>query len=184
VRGFFLEIDMNTTKTEPSQTIINGVQPPPPPKFGNAEVIEALMRFIEENRHWGGHPVDQVAAEIAKHWHPMIDGYELAKALEQYEGWDIDAQDVEVLDLIDLKVIRRAEVAARNEWAKAWNIQPPHPIGTKVKTPYNTTGVIAGVYEHQGATYLVKEDGCKQDGRHILIKFEDVELVNVNEVAT
>jgi hypothetical protein len=41
--------------------------------------------------------------------------------------------------------------------------------------------VIAGVCEYEGATYLIKEDGCKQEGRHMLIKFEDVVLVEVVE---
>jgi hypothetical protein len=172
---------MNTTQTEPVQTTIEGVQPPPPPAFGKAEVIKELVRFIEEAGYWNDLPAEEAATDIAKHWRPGIDGYELAKDLENHEGWGIDAQDVEGLDSIDF-AISRAKTVARKEWAKAWNIQPPHPVGAKVKTPRGK-GVIAGVYEHEGATYLIKEDGCKQEGRHMLIKFEDVVLVEAVEVA-
>jgi hypothetical protein len=173
---------MNTQHTpqkKPVQTIIEGVQPPPPPEFGKVEVIKELVRFIEEAGYWSDIPAEESATDIAKHWRTGIDGYELAKDLENHEGWCIDAQDVEELDSID-SVIRSAKTAARKEWAKAWNIQPPHPVGVKVKTPRGN-GVIAGVYEHEGATYLIKEDRCKQEGRHILIKFEDVALVELHE---
>ena len=172
---------MNTTQTEPVQALIEGVQPPPPPAFGKAEVIKELVRFIEEAGYWndGGQPAEESAADIAKHWRPGMDGYELAKDLENYEGWSINAQDVEELDSIDF-AISRAKTLARREWAKAWNIQPPHPVGAKVKTSRGN-GVIAGVCEHEGATYLIKEDSCKQEGRHMLIKFEDVVLVEVVE---
>jgi hypothetical protein len=170
---------MNTTQKEPVQTLIEGVQPPPPPAFGKAEAIKELVRFIEVAGYWDDQPAEQSATDIAKHWRPGMDGYELAKDLENHEGWCINSQDVEELDSID-SVIRSAKTAARKDWAKAWNIQPPHPVGAKVKTSRGN-GVIAGVCEYEGATYLIKEDGCKQEGRHMLIKFEDVVLVEVVE---
>jgi hypothetical protein len=169
---------MSTNNTEQTQMVIDGVKPPPPPEFGKAEIIKELVRFIDEAGYWndGGQSAEELASDIAKHWRPGVDGYELAKDLENHEGWCINAQDVEELDSID-SVIRRIKTAARKEWAKAWNIQPPHPVGAKVKTPRGK-GVIAGVYEHEGATYLIKEDGCKQEGRHMLIKFEEVQPID------
>ena len=173
---------MNITQKETVQTIIPGVQPPPPPAFGKPEIIKALIAHIEKKKLWPDTSSEECAAEIASQWHSGIDGYELAKNLDSYCGWSPDAEDVDQLDDIGM-VISTAQKEARKDWAKAWNIQPPHPIGTKVKSP-RAKGVIAGVSEYMGATYLIKEDGCKQEGRHLLVKFEDVELVNVNEVAT
>ena len=59
---------------------------------------------------------------------------------------------------------------AEKTWAAAYNIQPKLPIGTAIKQ-----GVIAGVCEHSAAKYRVKEHGCEQKGRFLLINFEDAE---------
>ena len=163
---------METPKTEQLQTFIDGVQPPPPPELSKFEIAKALDLHIQENdlhHHW---PYEQAARDIANQWSPGMDGFELGKNLENNCGWHIVADDVEKLDYIDT-AIRLAKSAARKEWAKAWNIQPPYPVGTRVKTSKGA-GVVAGLSKYEGATYLIKEDGCKQDGRFLLMKFEDV----------
>ena len=57
---------------------------------------------------------------------------------------------------------------AEKKWVDENNIQPPLPIGTRIKQ-----GVIHSVCDYSAAKYRVKEDGCAQDGRFLLIRFED-----------
>jgi hypothetical protein len=176
-----MERAMSAEQSEQTQLVIDGVQPPPPPAFGKPEIIKALVAHIETAKLWPDTPAEESAADIASQWHPGIDGYELAKNLDNHCGWFIDAEVVDQLDNIDM-VIRAAQREARKAWAKAWNIQPPHPVGTKVKSPH-AKGVIAGVCDYMGATYLIKEDGCTQEGRHLLVKFEDVTPVELEATA-
>ncbi|MOA62056.1 hypothetical protein D3C78_1873540 [compost metagenome] len=53
-------------------------------------------------------------------------------------------------------------------WAEEHSPQPPLPIGARIKQ-----GVITGIYDYEPATYRVKEDGCTNDSRSLLIKFEN-----------
>lgn len=149
------------------QTVIEGVTPPPAPKRTEAMAKAAVLAYI--SRHsldWGD--AGKAASDIAKEFRDGMDGYELAKHLERYCYWDdLSLQDAEDLDGVSL-VIRDAEEAARKAWVAEWGIQPPLPVGTHIKQ-----GVIAGVDEYGAARYTVKEHGCTQDGRHLIVKFED-----------
>ncbi len=159
-----------------TQTVIEGVTPPPPPKRTQEMIEAAVSAYIQRHslNNWGT-PAD-AARDIAKAWHYGMDGYGLAKSLESYYGWgDLCLQDAEDLDSIG-SVVRDAEELARKEWAAEWDIKPPFPIGTPIQR-----GHIAGIYEYGAAQYLVKEYGCTQDGRHLIVKFEDA---YVTEAAT
>ena len=112
-----------------------------------------------------------VSAEtIAKAYSPAFDGYQLARQLERfYNVVDLTMSDVEALDRVSLLVdaeLRREEL----KWVKAHNIQPKLKAGDVVEQ-----GTIAGVCEYAAARYLVKEPGCTQEGRFLLVKFEDAE---------
>lgn len=121
---------------------------------------------------------EQVAAEIgdgadaetiASNYRPYMDGYELARQLDRYCGWDFTMREVEALDEMT-GIVMRLQREAEKAWATAYNIQPSLPTGTTIKQ-----GVIAGVCEHSAAKYRVKEHGCGQKGRFLLINFEDAE---------
>lgn len=121
---------------------------------------------------------EQVAAEIgdgadaetiASNYWPYMDGYELARQLDLYCGWDFTMREVEALDEMT-GIVMRLQREAEKAWATAYNIQPSLPTGTTIKQ-----GVIAGVCEHSVAKYRVKEHGCEQKGRFLLINFEDAE---------
>lgn len=71
-------------------------------------------------------------------------------------------------------IVSELQSAAEKKWFSENDIQPPLPIGTRIKQ-----GVIAGIYEHGPAMYLVKEDGCTKDGRHLIIKFENAHEVTI-----
>lgn len=154
-----------------TQTVIQGVTPPPAPQRTTEMVKTAVMAYIERHslHSWGN--AAQAAGDIAGAWNPGMDGYELARALEKYCCWDgLLLQDAEDLDSIGL-VVREAEEAARKAWALEWNIQPPFPIGTAL-----TRGVIAYLDQYSAAAYGVKEHGCTEEGRYLIVRFEDAQV--------
>ena len=99
-----------------------------------------------------------------------VDGFEIAKVLDA-QGWNLDANDVtELNDLHDH--VKMAVDRLCKAWVEENDIQPPFEAGTAIKQ-----GVIAGVYGHKPAYYMVKEHGCTNDNRHLLVKFEDAKPV-------
>ncbi len=112
--------------------------------------------------------LESVADSVARVYHRYMDGFEIAKELDRYEGWDTTRQEMEELDAVDMEV-DRAHRAAEKQWGIDNPMTPPLPIGAKT-----SRGVIASIYEHQPAYYCIKETGCTDPGRHLLMKFEDV----------
>lgn len=111
--------------------------------------------------------IDADAATIAQYYRVGMDGYELAKELDKYAYWDTSREDMEALDEVDFIVDRLVSQAIK-DWAATNDIQPPLPVGTRIKE-----GVITGIYDYSPATYRVKENGCTNDSRSRLIRFED-----------
>lgn len=107
------------------------------------------------------------AETMAQHYRRGMDGFDLAKELDKYAYWDTTRDDMEALDEVDY-LVERAENLAVKAWAEEFKPEPPLPIGARVKQ-----GVITRIYEHVPAMYCVKEDGCTNDTRSLLIKFED-----------
>lgn len=159
------------------QTTIEGVQPPPAPTRTPALVMQAVLDYITSHELWTDTAPEQVAKQICAELSNGMDGYELAKALDDHQCWTISQQDVQDLGGID-GAVRSAISQARKQWAQEWNIQPPHPVGTRVKFR-SGTGVIASVAEHDGAVYYVKKDGCTMDGWFNLVNFEDAIALDI-----
>jgi hypothetical protein len=111
--------------------------------------------------------VDGDAETIAMHYRHPMDGYQLARELERFACWDPTMEDVWELDAMN-SIVSDLHRKAETEWAQANNIQPPLAVGTRI-----AQGVIEGICDHMAARYLVKEDGCTQAGRFLLIRFED-----------
>lgn len=112
--------------------------------------------------------IESAADSIQRVYRRHMDGFELAKELDRYESWDTSREDMEELDSIEMDV-DHAVRAAEKQWGIDHPMAPPLPVGAMT-----TRGVIESIYEHQPAYYCVKENGCTQDGRRLLIKFEDV----------
>lgn len=118
--------------------------------------------------------------DLVKYGWKHMDGYELAKALDDYAHWDCNFKMVEILDGFGYAI--SAQIGkAEKDWAKLTSPQPPHPMGTRVKLYRGELGTIDGIYEHGAAKYLVKVDGERGNGRRI-INFEDADLI-VDEAA-
>lgn len=133
------------------------------PKISREIVIKAAERIADD--------VGVSAATIANYYRNGMDGYELARALESYEVCDMTMHEAEALDCMDMHVSELL-AAAEKKWAEDYNIQPPLPIGAKI-----AQGVISGISEYGAAKYLVKENGCTQENRWLLVNFENAQAV-------
>lgn len=129
------------------------------PKITKEMVLDAAKEIAEK--------LDGDAETIAEHYRHPMDGYELARELDRYAGWDFTMQDVEELDCLS-SIVSELHRKAEKKWVEESDIQPPLPVGTRIKQ-----GVIDSVCDHSAARYRVKEDGCTQDDRFLLIRFED-----------
>ena len=132
------------------------------PKVTPEMIVQAAQKLGDEN----GWDADDVA-DVAKTWRAYMNGYDLAKALDTYCGWDIDVSDVEALDGMGAEV-REIHRAACWAWAKDHYVQPPLPIGTMT-----TLGEITGISEDYAACYKVRANGETNDSRRLIVKFED-----------
>jgi len=152
------------------------------PKTPTDEVImAAAMITATELSGWGDVKIGDIgmaAKDIASVTTGYRqDGYELAKNLEARKCWDINAQMVEVLDGHSHEVEKR-----HNEWLKNWLIttktKPPLEVGTHVKFHMGQeTGVITGIYDHGPCKYLIKKDGCVDDGRFSIVWWDKAEVI-------
>lgn len=112
----------------------------------------------------------EVDAEvIATAYRYPMDGYRLARELDDWHGCAITANDVEELDAMDVLVRKELENAEK-QWVERECIAPKLSVGAVLKR-----GVVAGVCETSPARYLVKEHGCKDPGKFLLVCFEDAE---------
>jgi len=132
------------------------------PKVTPEMIAQAAQKLAAEN----GWDAEQVA-DVAKCYRSHIDGYELAKELESRCYWSISVMDVDALDCIDSEV-REIHRAACLAWAKDHDVQPPLPIGTMT-----TRGEITGISTHDAAAYLIRENGETNEGRRLIVRFED-----------
>ena len=127
------------------------------------EMISEAAKALCKRNHWD----DDQAADIASVYEHHMDGYELAKALEDDCCWAIRVTDVDTLDCMSSKVDDLHRAACR-KWADENNIQPPLPVGTML-----TIGEITGIYEHAAASYLVNVHGNTDPNRRRIVRFED-----------
>ncbi len=149
-----------------TQLLMPGIEPPARPKL-TQEMILTIATTLCIEHSW---PVDG-AEDLAEEWRPTIDAYELAKALEGRRCWAIEYDMLEHLDTMSDRC-RSAQRDAEKEWVKQYNIKPPLPIGARIQQ-----GTIAAVSTYSPAAYEVKENGCVQEGRYLIIKFEDAQPI-------
>lgn len=119
-----------------------------------ATVIEARLG----SRYQG------IATDLATIDGEWMDGYEICKELESNFYYDGDLMLAQELDCYGSE-IRKLREDAEKAWADEHNIQPPYPIGTRIRE-----GVITGVYSHGAAKYLVDYG---KPGSQRIISFED-----------
>ena len=129
------------------------------PKVTKEMILDAATKVAER--------LDGDAETIAEYYEHPMDGYQLAKELDRHAYWDLTMSDVEELDGMS-GIVNSLLANAEKQWFAENDIQPPLPIGSTI-----TQGVIDGIYQHAPARYLVKETGDTQEGRFLIVKFED-----------
>ena len=107
------------------------------------------------------------AEDIAKCYYEHIDGYELAKRLENDCSWDIQVDMIDSLDCMHC-VVEGKHNEVLKKWVVDSDIKPPFEDETEIKQ-----GIIKGICEHRSAYFKVKETGCTNESRYLLIKFEN-----------
>ncbi|MAM84038.1 MAG: hypothetical protein CL472_05105 [Acidobacteria bacterium] len=105
------------------------------------------------------------------HWH---DGYNLAKDLESYSYWDVDAEVVATLsDMYGLRLEEKER--CEKEWVKQTNPQPTFSVGDEVSFQSAIDGLVTGpihsIYEDL-ARYVVDVKRTGTGG--ILVPYENV----------
>lgn len=115
---------------------------------------------------------DEAIKELVDCYRHHMNGYELAKALDDDHGWNISSMvvdDLECMGYFASDMLTEAERA----WVAECNIQPPLPVGAELDI-----GVITDIADHHSpGCYLVKEYGQESDSetgcRRLIVKFED-----------
>lgn len=120
---------------------------PPRPTLTQEMILEAARSVAEAI----GTPE---AEDIARYFSPGMDGYRLARELEENALRDITMEDVEALDAMDEQT-RSILARAERQWEAEHNIRPPLPTGARIRWA-DHTGTITGIYLYGAARYLVK----------------------------
>lgn len=156
-------------------------QTPPRPTRLTPEMALRAARAIAIELKKAGEidcPVEEAAADIAKHGRRHMDGYELAKALDDYAHWSCKMGTAEVLDGFSGTADEEIK-AAQQEWAEANSVKPPFPVGTRVIARWGRedhAGTIDEIFTHGVAQYCVKADTETGTSR-MVVNFEDVRAI-------
>lgn len=114
---------------------------------------------------------------LAKVGERHMDGYQIAKHLDDWHHWDCNLEMAEDLDSFSSHLddeLRKAERA----WFERTRPQPPFPVGTRIAFGKRGIGVIDSIYDHSPGKYAIKVDGdAEADAptcRRSIVNFEDV----------
>jgi len=155
--------------------------PKRPTRICGNGIIEAAREIATDLARAGqipsGETEEGIAAEIAHvgEWH--MNGYELAKELDNRYSWDIDADIVETLDGWS-HVCRKQLIIIQRKWVEENDITPPYPDGTRVRARYGgdwVDGKIDGVYGRGVAQYLIDLIPPMPNKGRAIVYFEHVE---------
>lgn len=134
------------------------------PKYLTKEIAlkaaTPIAHRLAEHPNFDGYHAPDLAREIVRQVRDRryIDGYDLAKDLEDHEGWGINFEIVEILNDFSGEVDHEMR-AAEKEWFERVKPQPPLPLGARVQVGRDETGIIDEIYKYGPAKYCVKIDG-------------------------
>ncbi|MCL8299423.1 hypothetical protein [Pseudomonas mosselii] len=133
-------------------------QIPPRPTATRQMILECCKPIAKK--------LEADAETLAHHYNRHMDGFELCIELAKWAGWDMQREDIDILDELDF-LVDEAERKAVRAWFEEHNPQPPFAIGDSIKG-----GVITGISTYSPACFEVKIEGEPDTTRRI-IKFED-----------
>lgn len=149
---------------------------------------KAAEEFVAQHRSCLPSDIDDedLIDHLIKHAHAHENGYEIAKTLDNWERWDIEAETVSALDSFDYYVTRQLRTVEA-EWIAENNIQPPFPVGTEVEYLYGTwkQGEITGICTHTPGCYLIKEAGQNDEEcnrMRAVVKWENVREIKNEQI--
>lgn len=132
---------------------------------------------------------DGAIRDIAKHAAQNMDGYELAKTLDDRCYWSCDLVMAEALDGYS-SAARKQLDAAQKAWFEAEQPTPPVEPGQRVEFKWGGkrhTGIVGAVYPHGVAQFTVKVDGDEAgDGAsqsRAIVNWEDCQPIPVESAA-
>jgi hypothetical protein len=138
---------------------------------------ERTVDLLIKNHHLTQAERDGSIESLAKACARHLDGYQLAKRLDDWHHWDCNLAMAEDLDNFSRYLddeLRKAELA----WFERTNPVPPFATGARIAFGRNKTGTIDGIYEYGPAKYSVKVDGDPEadteSRRRSILNFEDV----------
>lgn len=160
---------MTATEHQPFLPLGYGTQPNPPPrpKESDPAVLKAAAeRYLPAVIAWVGNEWrdemrDDTLESIIAAIEDMPDGYERARALDN-EGWEPDAELVEILDMDH---IAPAHAEAVKAWVDANQIKPRFAVGDRIAIPPGEIGTISYVDTDQ-ARYTVKTEAFLKKNPH------------------
>ena len=132
------------------------------------EIIEEAARKIVTAMGLDEEHVADIVEVYNHSW--RMDGYEIAKALDDEFHWHIDMDAVVELDGIG-SLIEHLHREACRQWVQENDIQPPYPVGSQL-----TKGVVTGISDFLPAYYLVQPPDDADSSGRLLIRFEDAVL--------
>ena len=121
---------------------------------------ELVADLIKDNELEEGQREGAVA-DIVRHAHSNMDGYELAKTLDDRCCWSCDLSMAEALDGYS-SVARKHLDAAQRAWFEAEMPTPPAEPGQRIEFTWggqDYTGTVGEVFAHGVAQFAVKIDG-------------------------
>ena len=164
--------------------------------FNVQTVHEFIQKYYPDSYHedavWEGEFRDGVYQALIDEFYLYDDPEDMINTLIRGYEWDFTQ---ELWDNIQHfgSFVRQKLKEKEQQWMKDNNIEPPFPVGAKVRLlsrPYSkTTGIINQIYEYEPARYCVltaeqeeynkqmEQQGKTERQGGYVVKFEDVELV-------
>lgn len=132
------------------------------PELALAAATDIVKRLLE-GKHLDPERAKGAAQDIARIGKGCryIDGYDLARALDEDYGWECNFRMAEILD--GFAGAARDKIGdAERSWAERTKPQPPYPVGAHIRLPSGETGKITEIDKYWPAKYCVKIDGDKE----------------------
>lgn len=143
------------------------------------EVARAICADLVEEGMYQQSEASDREAELAAVLMTRVDGYALARQLDDKYGWAICFSVIEVLEECRT-MLDAAIIDAQRIWVKEEGIEPDLISGQSVVLRSGETGVIDQVSSYRPACYEVKIDGdADAEGplrSRRLCRFEEVEV--------
>lgn len=140
------------------------------------KIAREIAQELYDHDHINGEKsIIPCANDIANNALTSMDGYELARELEERCGWIPTLEIAQILDNYSDSA-RIAIDELQKEWVIQNNIQPPYPVGTRVLVKRGRDkrcGVIVEIHKYGPAKYVVRLDG-QSATTGAIVNFEDV----------